>query len=367
MAKSEIYFKLELALETAAYPILIGRHLLQDNSLINHHVQSKQVCIVTNTTVAPLYLPVLRKALANKQCDVVILDDGEFYKTSSSLFQIYDTLVHHQHHRDTTLIALGGGVIGDITGFAASTYQRGVSFIQIPTTLLAQVDSAVGGKTAINHPQGKNLIGTFYQPDAVIMDMGSLATLPSREFRAGLAEIIKYAILQGGAFLEALLLALQNRMDCHSPSLPAIIRDCCLIKAGVVQSDERELNNRALLNLGHTIGHALEACTHYQRWLHGEAVAIGLYCAALLSHYEEGLSIAVVNTIDELLRLAELPRRIPRDINLLQLRECMNQDKKIKNNTLRFVLIRALGDCYLKDGVAEPNLERALGEAFEGE
>ncbi len=213
MAKFDLYQELVIRLPAYEYPIIIGRNILTDKEVLRRYIPGKQVLVVTNTTVAPLYLDYLQLALADKQCDVVILNDGEEFKNQQSLFAIYDTLIAKQHHRDTTLIALGGGVIGDMTGFAAATYQRGVDFLQIPTTLLAQVDASIGGKTAINHPLAKNMIGSFHQPKAVIMDLETLQTLPEREFCAGLAEVIKHALLAGGEFFELIYSALQEDLD----------------------------------------------------------------------------------------------------------------------------------------------------------
>lgn len=368
MAKSEVYQELSVRMPTFDYPVIIGKDLLVESTILHQKVLSHQVLIVTNKTVAPLYLHYLLKIFSDRQCDVVILDDGEEFKTQHSLFQIYNTLIDKKHHRDTTVIALGGGVVGDISGFAASTYQRGVDFVQIPTTLLAQVDASVGGKTAINLPDAKNMIGTFYQPKAVIMDLNTLRTLPLREFRAGLAEIIKYAMLVGGDFLVEVHSALKAGLaDNASDKLPEIIAQCCKIKASFVEQDERESGQRALLNLGHTLAHALEAYTHYTRWLHGEAVAIGLYAVALLSCKYYKLDKNHLDLIDELLLLAGLPRRIPQDINLESLRALMDKDKKIKNNSLRFILIREMGDCYLQDKIPEAYIGTMLQCAVKGE
>jgi len=368
MAKFDLCPNLIIRLPNHEYPVIIGHNALADEDTLRRYLFAKQVLIVTNDTIAPIYLNYLQSAFADRQCDVVILKDGEIFKNQESLFTIYDTLIAKKHHRDTTLIALGGGVIGDLTGFAAATYQRGVHFIQIPTTLLAQVDAAIGGKTAINHAQAKNMIGSFYQPDAVIMDLNTLKTLPLREFRAGLAEIIKYALLVGGDFLELVDEALQEGLSVnHSKKLPAIIGECCRIKAQFVQEDEREIGRRALLNLGHTFAHALETYTHYTRWLHGEAVAIGLYCAALLSNQQAQLDEKALHLIDKMLIMAKLPRRIPRDINLDTLRACMSQDKKIKNNNLRFVLMKAIGNCYIDNNVSENSLRSVLQSAIEGD
>lgn len=348
------------------YPIYIGENLLSDASLLNRHVESQQVLIVTNETIAPLYLNTVQQAFASVQCNVLVLADGEDYKNQQSLLSIYDALACHHHGRDTTLIGLGGGVVGDMTGFAAATWQRGVKYIQLPTTLLAQVDASIGGKTAINHGQAKNMIGSFYQPHAVIMDLNTLTTLPEREFRAGLAEVIKYGVLVGGEFLQRLdeILA-KDLTPASTHVLAELIAQCCRIKAEIVQEDERENGRRVLLNLGHTFAHALESCTHYQRWLHGEAVAIGLYCAALLS-YQLGISPkSVVIALDQLLETAYLPRRIPQDIDLTALHALMFNDKKIKNKLLRLVLIRELGECYLDDQVNDASIRRVLNSAVE--
>jgi 3-dehydroquinate synthase len=367
MAKSEFFHEININLPTHEYKIHIGKACLSNVDLLNGYLAGTQVLIVTNTTVAPLYLLEIQRAFSSIQCDVVVLPDGEVYKNQHSLNQIFDTLITHHHHRDTTLFALGGGVIGDITGFAASTYHRGVRFIQLPTTLLAQVDASVGGKTAINHPLGKNMIGSFYQPHAVIMDVNTLQSLPEREFRAGLAEIIKYGLLESRAFFKRVHDDLQQNLLSNPPLLADLVAHCCEIKAKIVQEDERELGKRALLNLGHTFAHALEAYTKYERWLHGEAVGIGLYCAALLSQRMGYLSEIDLHSLDKLLQLAQLPRRIPKDINLDKLMQLMFHDKKILQNKLRFVLLRAPGDCFVESKVSHEELHQSLISAQEGE
>jgi 3-dehydroquinate synthase len=368
MAKPNIYQQVDVQCISEKYPIYIGNHLLSDHTLLQRYVAGSQVLIVTNKTIAPLYLDNVKQAFAGIQCNDLILPDGEAYKNQQSLTTIYDTLVNHHHHRDTTLIALGGGVIGDITGFAAATYQRGVAFIQLPTTILAQVDASVGGKTAINHPQGKNIIGSFHQPQAVLIDLQTLTTLPTREFRAGLAEIIKYALLVGGDFLNLLNTVLADGFTVKTPQLGDLIAQCCRIKANFVQVDEREeTGERALLNLGHTFAHALEAITNYKRWLHGEAVAIGLYCAALLSYQLGHIQKSTLELVNSLLSAAKLPRRIPKDIDLSGLQALMFNDKKIKNKMLRFVLIKAPGNCYLDASVTTDCLHHVLKSAVEGE
>ncbi len=368
MANSDIDHQLVIQCASHEYPIYIGNSLLSDPELLRRHVVGNQVLIVTNDTIAPLYLAGIKQAFSAMQCNEVVLPDGEEYKNQRSLLAIYDALIKNRHHRDTTLMALGGGVVGDITGFAAATYQRGVRFIQLPTTLLAQVDASVGGKTAINHPAGKNMIGSFHQPQAVIMDLNTLSTLPEREFHAGFAEVIKYGFLVGGDFFDRLTQVIESdELTASSPELVHLIARCCQIKAGFVEEDERETGRRALLNLGHTFAHALEACTQYQRWLHGEAVAIGLYCAVLLSQQLGYIDKSILTLTDRLLQGAKLPCRIPKEINLLDLQSLMLNDKKITNKTLRFVLMRAPGDCYLESGVSADCLRHVLMNAVEGD
>ncbi|QMT59650.1 3-dehydroquinate synthase [Legionella sp. PC997] len=367
MANFEIYDQVDVSLTEHQYPIIICRNGLQKPDFLQTLVTSSQILIVTNQTIAPFYLNYVKAAFSKVQCDVLILEDGEQYKNQQSLFAIYDVLIQKKHHRDTTLIALGGGVIGDMTGFAASTYQRGVKLIQIPTTLLAQIDASVGGKTGINHALGKNMIGSFYQPKAVVIDLNTLNTLPEREFRAGLAEMIKYALLAGNDFFKLSSDALRQGLTAKSPQLPQLIAECCRIKAQFVETDEKEAGQRALLNLGHTFAHALETYTHYQQWLHGEAVAIGLYCAAVLSHKMNLINEQLVEQVEQILQLAGLPHKIPTHINLEKLKDLMQSDKKIKNNRLRFVLIKKPGDCYLESGVTEDCLYNALVAAVRGE
>lgn len=367
MANFKTYDQIDVSLTGHHYSITICHDGLNYPDLLRNIVQSPQVLIVTNQTIAPLYLRYIQSAFTEVQCDVLILNDGEHYKNQQSLFVIYDALIQNKHHRDTTLIALGGGVIGDLVGFAASTYQRGVDLVQIPTTLLAQVDASVGGKTAINHPQGKNMIGSFYQPQAVLIDTATLTTLPEREFRAGLAEMIKYGLLAGGEFFKQLKEALKQGLTANNPQLPQLIAQCCRIKARFVEADEKERGQRAVLNLGHTFAHALETYTHYQQWLHGEAVAIGLYCAAVLSYKIGLIDQQLVEQVEYMLQDAGLPHKIPGSINLEKLRNLMSLDKKIKNNCLRFVLIKKPGDCYLEDQITEDSVFNALIAAVEGE
>lgn len=367
MAKFDSIAQVDVCTSSHQYPVIICRDFGRYSQQVTSFVRAKQVLVVSNQTVAPLYLERLRLIFSSFQCDELILADGESTKNQQSLFAIYDALIEKKHHRDTTVVALGGGVVCDIAGFAASTYQRGVNLIHMPTTLLAQVDAAIGGKTAINHPKGKNLIGSFYQPQAVIIDLDTLNSLPSREFKAGLGEVIKYGLLVGGSFLNKLKKALKQGLTAQSQELPWVIQECCQIKARYVEADERESGLRALLNLGHTFAHALEASTNYQRWLHGEAVAIGLYCAAILSYKLELANGKLVAEVKQMLEYAGLPYQIPRDLDLGHLMALMRLDKKVKEDSLRFVVLKAPGDCCLYDRVTKECLTDTLITALEGE
>ena len=368
MAKHNLYAQLQVVCPSKTYPIYIGHDLLSDPILLCRPILGDQVLVVTNETIAPLYLNLLENAYSSKQCNVVILKDGEQHKNEHGLFTIYDALIEHHHQRDTTIVALGGGVVGDMAGFAASTYQRGVNYIQIPTTLLSQVDSSVGGKTAINHRLGKNMIGSFYQPTAVIIDLSTLKTLKNREFVSGLAEVIKYGLLQGGEFLHQLTEHLSKKtMDIVGSDFAALVSSCCQIKANFIQRDEKEQGCRALLNLGHTFAHALEAVTQYARWLHGEAVAIGLYCAALLSYQCHYLNRESLDLVELLLNNAGLPHKIPKDIDLDKLQAFMWHDKKIHRGALRFVLLKAPGDSFLDSHMTMDSVKHALHSAVKGE
>jgi 3-dehydroquinate synthase len=330
-----------------SYPIFIGSNLLNFSELWFPWLQSSQVMVVTNETVAPLYLERVTQALSGKQWATVILPDGESFKSLDSAMTVFDALLSRKFSRNAHLVALGGGVIGDLTGFVAACYQRGVPFIQIPTTLLAQVDSSVGGKTAVNHPLGKNMIGAFYQPRCVIADTCSLDTLPDRELSAGLAEVIKYGLIRDPEFftwLEASLEALLNRDD---EALTHAIERSCLNKAEVVTLDERESGLRATLNLGHTFGHALETGLGYGSLLHGEAVSIGMCQAADLSRRLGWLSDAEVNRIIALLQRARLPVRPPEGLTTEACLELMAVDKKNENGQLRLILLKAIGEATL--------------------
>lgn len=340
----------EVDLGERSYPIHIGEGLLDRADLIRPHIHGKQVCIVTNATVAPLYLERLQNSLSGYQLDVVALPDGEQFKTLETLNSIFDALLAARHHRTTTLIALGGGVVGDICGFAAATYQRGVNFIQVPTTLLAQVDSSVGGKTAVNHPLGKNMIGAFYQPQAVIADTTVLQTLPAREYAAGLAEVIKYGLIADADFFSWLEANMDALLRKDGQALSYAIRRSCEVKADIVAQDEREGGVRAWLNLGHTFGHAIEAAQGYGNWLHGEAVAAGMVMAMDLSARMGWLQSADCERLVQLLQQAELPVRAPA-IPQGQFLQLMAGDKKVLDGQLRLVLLRAIGEATVTSEV----------------
>ena len=335
-------------LQERRYPILIGNGLLQDER--SYPVKrGERVMIVTNPTVAQFYLDTVTFALKKRGCEVdyVLLPDGEKYKTIESLNLIFTALLQGNHGRDTTIIALGGGVIGDVAGFAAASYQRGVRLIQIPTTLLSQVDSSVGGKTAVNHELGKNMIGAFYQPSMVIIDTHTLGTLPKREVNAGLAEVIKYGAILDYEFFEWLEAHIDELVALNNESLQHCIARCCQIKADVVARDETEKGDRALLNLGHTFGHAIETHLGYGNWLHGEAVSTGMMMAAALSEQLGDISVADVSRLEKLLARANLPTLSPDSMQPEDYLPHMMRDKKVLAGKLRLVLLKSLGQAYI--------------------
>ncbi len=330
-----------------SYPIHIGQGLLANKALLTPHIRGRQVMVVSNETVAPLYLEPVLGMLADHDVSTVILPDGEQYKNLETLNTIYTALLEHRLNRGCTLVALGGGVVGDITGFAAASYQRGVAFVQIPTTLLAQVDSSVGGKTGVNHPLGKNMIGAFHQPRCVLIDTDTLDTLDDRQLAAGLAEVIKYGLIHDADFfnwLEQNIEALKAR---DKQALAHAIERSCAIKAEIVAEDERESGKRALLNLGHTFGHAIETGTGYGNWLHGEAVAAGMVMAADLSARHGWLAQTDVERTAALLRQANLPVAPPPEMNEQQFLDLMAVDKKAVDSGLRLVLLKAIGTAVL--------------------
>jgi len=341
-----------------SYPIVIGDSLLGGGFDLRAFVPAKDCFIVSNETVAPLYLDRCRSNLKDKTIGSVRLPDGEAYKSVATMQVVLDALVAARANRDVTIIALGGGVVGDIAGFAAACYMRGVAFIQVPTTLLAQVDSSVGGKTGVNHPQGKNLIGAFHQPNIVMIDTDTLATLPDRELRAGLAEVIKYGAICDAGFLAWLEENMQALLDRENVALAQAIRRSCELKAEVVAADERESGHRAILNFGHTFAHAIEHCLGYGEWLHGEAVAAGMLMAAELS----GLGERDLARLRSLVAAAGLPV-LPPSIALDDWLNAMGMDKKVQQKQLRFVLLKSLGDAYVTASFDEGHLCQIIGAA----
>ncbi|MGI9238711.1 MAG: 3-dehydroquinate synthase [Woeseiaceae bacterium] len=339
-----------------SYPIVIGRALLDGNFDLGEFLCSDDCLVVTNETVAPLYLDRLLPNLGGRNVSSISIPDGESFKNLATLQTILDELVDSGANRDTTVIALGGGVVGDIAGFAAACYMRGVRFVQIPTTLLAQVDSSVGGKTGVNHEKGKNLIGAFHQPGLVLIDTDTLQTLPPREFSAGLAEVIKHGAICDADYFGWLEANMRDLLDKKPEALAHAIRRSCEIKAAVVAEDERESGRRAILNFGHTFGHAIERSVGYGEWLHGEAVAAGMLMAARLS----GIDGDVLARLSELLAAAGLPTEPPR-IAAERWREAMGMDKKVQNKELRFVLLKELGDAHVTSNYDQGRLNALLG------
>ncbi|MEH6576008.1 MAG: 3-dehydroquinate synthase [Amphritea sp.] len=350
---------LNVDLGERSYPVFIGDNLFKPE-LLAPYIRGKQVLVVTNETIAPLYLKQLKAALPDVQVDEVILPDGEQYKTAEQINSIYDQLLESRHNRTTTLIALGGGVVGDMTGFAAASYQRGVNFIQVPTTLLSQVDSSVGGKTGVNHPLGKNMIGAFHQPQAVLASIDVLDTLPERELSAGIAEVIKYGLIYDYEFLCWLEENMSGLAARERQALIYAIYRSCEIKAEIVSQDEREGGIRALLNLGHTFGHAIETREGYGSWLHGEAVAVGIMMAADLSMRLGWLNANDIERIRELLLLAGLPVLAPDDMSEQEFLDLMAVDKKVIDGQLRLVLLKALGQGIVTADFDEVQLRATL-------
>ncbi len=351
---------LKVELGTRDYPIHIGPGIFTDAELYRPHIAGAQVMIVTNETIAPLYLKRLRQTLSTFDVREVVLPDGERYKTLEVWNRIFDALLNARFARDCTLVALGGGVVGDMAGFAAACYQRGVAFIQVPTTLLAQVDSSVGGKTGLNHPAGKNMIGAFHQPRAVIADTDTLETLPQRELSAGLAEVLKYGFIRDSAFLDWLESHMAELLARDPDALAHAIERSCEIKAHIVAEDEFESGHRALLNLGHTFGHAIEAGAGYGTWLHGEAVAVGTCMAADLSRRIGWLSEADVRRIHHLMVCAGLPTQPPSQLSPERLLELMAVDKKVIGGQMRLVLLKMLGEAAINSDVQRDDLLATL-------
>lgn len=356
--------KLDVSLGDRSYPIYIGPGIYSAPGLILERLAGKRVAIVTNETIAPRYLRRLSDGLAAHGISVIeiVLPDGEAFKTGTTLERIYDAMMQARCDRSTTLIALGGGVVGDMCGYAAATYQRGIPFIQIPTTLLSQVDSSVGGKTGINHPLGKNMIGAFWQPKLVIADTDVLKTLPPRELSAGLAEIIKYGLIRDLAFFEWLESNMERLVGCEAAALTYAIERSCANKAQVVAGDERETakdGGRALLNLGHTFGHAIETALGYGTWLHGEAVATGMLMAARLSARLGWLSEADVQRISALLIRAKLPIKAPQ-LGAEKYLDLMGHDKKNIGGHLRLVLLKQIGEAITTSDIGTADVLAAI-------
>jgi 3-dehydroquinate synthase len=355
-------FTLNLDLGERSYPIYIGRGLLTHIGLLHHHLVASQAMVVTNDTVAPLYLEQVRQSLAGLNVREVILPDGEQYKGLEVWSHIFDALLTHRFNRRCTILALGGGVIGDLAGFAAACYQRGVALIQIPTTLLAQVDSSVGGKTGINHPLGKNMIGSFYQPRCVIADTDTLNTLPDRELSAGLAEVIKYGLIRDGEFFTWLESHMDALLTRDPQTLAQAIEQSCRNKAEVVAGDEREQGLRALLNLGHTFGHAIETGMGYGAWLHGEAIAAGICMAADLSQRLGWLKSDALRRISTLIVRARLPVAPPTTLSTQRFLELMAVDKKVLDGDLRLVLLQGIGKALVTDAFDTTYLHKMLDD-----
>jgi 3-dehydroquinate synthase len=348
-------------LDKRSYPIYIGEGLLSQEKYFLDHIPSENVFIVSNEKVAPLYLDTLLESCKELKCEYKVLPDGEQYKTIKTMEMIYSELLEKHCDRHTTMIALGGGVIGDITGFAAATYQRGVSFIQVPTTLLAQVDSSVGGKTGVNHTLGKNMIGCFYQPRCVIADLNTLKTLDERELSAGLAEVIKYGLISDAEFFIWLENNIQKLLDRDPETLAYAVHRSCENKARIVAEDELEqTGKRALLNFGHTFGHAIETGTGYGNWLHGEAVACGMLMAAHLSVKQGWLKKQDFLRIEAILKAANLPTQVPDNMEVDEFNRLMSVDKKVRAGKLYLVLLKEIGNAILTANFKASALEETL-------
>jgi 3-dehydroquinate synthase len=350
---------LRVELGSRSYPILIGQGLLGERALFAQYVRARDILVVTNTVVAPLYLEALAGSLQPRRVVTAILPDGEPQKTLTSVARILDVLVANRFGRDCAVLALGGGVAGDMAGFAAATYQRGVAFVQVPTTLLAQVDSSVGGKTGVNHPGGKNLIGAFHQPIAVVADTRTLSTLPPRELRAGLAEVIKYGLICDAGFFAWLEAHIEELLAADPAALAYVVRRSCEIKAQIVGRDEREQGDRALLNLGHTFGHAVESATAYAQWLHGEAIGAGLVMSASMSRESGYLTAQEQERVTRLIDRAGLPTHVSNVTPTVAL-EHMRMDKKVQSGRIRLVLMRGIGSAFVTADYGEPALKRTL-------
>jgi 3-dehydroquinate synthase len=355
---------LNVELADRSYPIVIGPDLLQASAELEGRIPGRDLVLISNTTVAPLYAERFKASLPGRRFIDVVLADGELHKNLATASRVFDVLIANRVARDAIIVALGGGVIGDLAGFVAACYQRGIDFVQVPTTLLAQVDSSVGGKTAVTHPGAQNMIGAFHQPVAVIADTQTLSTLPDRELQAGLAEVIKYGLICDAAFF----CWLENNMDAlrarSSQALTYAIHRSCQIKAEIVGRDEREQGERALLNLGHTFGHAIESATGYTQWLHGEAVGTGMLMAADMSARMQTLDVRVVDRLRRLLERAGLPVEAPR-IGAQRAFDYMQVDKKVQAGRIRLILLEQLGRAVVTGDYPDDALQATLAAYFE--
>ena len=346
-----------------SYPIFIGKGLINNPELIQPYIKGVTTTVVSNTTVAPLYLESVHKLIPDHKNTNVILADGEEFKTMDTLGQVHTEMLTARCDRKTTLIALGGGVVGDISGFAAASYQRGINFIQVPTTLLSMVDSSVGGKTGVNHPLGKNMIGAFHQPQCVIIDTETLNTLDDRQLSAGIAEVIKYGYINDLEFIDWLDENMTKLLQRDPDALAYAIQRSCEHKAAIVAADEKEAGQRALLNLGHTFGHAIETGLGYGKWLHGEAVAVGMIMAAELSKEHGWVSENDIKSMRQLLDKANLPTRPPAEIGAEQFNELMSIDKKVQDGVLHLILMKSMGQTFITNDFDKQALMRVLGNS----
>ena len=352
---------LTVELGERSYPIHIEANILQSGTVLGPYLRGKKAVIVTNEVIKPLFADRVISALPeDTEIETIVLPDGEQYKTLESFEKVISRLLEIEAARDTTLIALGGGVVGDLTGFVAASFQRGIPFIQIPTTLLSQVDSSVGGKTAVNHPLGKNMIGAFYQPKAVFIDTQSLHSLPKREFSAGMAEVIKYGIIHDNTFFHWLEENIETLKGQDPQHMKQAIYRCCQIKAEIVEEDEKESGIRALLNLGHTFGHAIEAEQGYGKWLHGEAVSTGIVLACLVSEQKGWLTASELRRVIDLLNAFDLPVNVPEGMGLEEFVSHMRHDKKVKAGKIRFVLPQGIGQAVVTDDVTDAEISSAI-------
>ena len=354
--------KIIVKLGKRSYPIYIGKNILSDKSIFDK-IKVNNFALVTNKKIKSLHLSKIKNKLIKK--NQIILSDGEKYKNQDSISKIYRYLLKNKFSRDSCLVAFGGGVIGDMAGYAAATYQRGINFIQVPTTLLSMVDSSVGGKTGINHELGKNMIGAFHQPIAVIVDTEILKTLSKRQFNAGIAEVIKYGIIKDKNFFDWIEKNHRKIKLQDSETMIKIVKKSCEIKAKIVSLDEKEKNIRALLNLGHTFGHAIENNLGYGKWLHGEAIACGFLIAASLSIQNRTMNINEYNEIKNVLEIFDLPTKLPKNINIEKLFKTMLLDKKVKNNEMVYILPSGIGNAYITNKITKKMVIKALKEHAE--